>query len=84
MVATESPTFSCDECGKVYRWKQQLAGRKVRCKCGELMLVDEPPRGIIAEGLAAMSNAHAADEEADATEQRTSTGFMHLLTWWWR
>src|SRR5688572_8139616 len=26
--------FSCDACGKTYAWKAQLAGKKVKCKCG--------------------------------------------------
>ncbi len=31
--------FSCTTCGKQYRWKPELAGRKVRCKCGAAMNV---------------------------------------------
>jgi|SRR5581483_10185468 len=36
--------FSCDGCGKTYRWKPELAGRKARCKCGSVMVCpkDEP------------------------------------------
>lgn len=33
--------FGCDECGKRYRWKEQLAGKKVKCKCGHVMRVPE-------------------------------------------
>ena len=29
--------FSCDACGKSYRWKPELAGRKAKCKCGAVM-----------------------------------------------
>lgn len=33
--------FGCDECGKSYRWKEPLAGKKVKCKCGHVMRVPE-------------------------------------------
>ena len=26
--------FSCDACGKQYSWKPELAGKRVKCKCG--------------------------------------------------
>src|SRR5688500_3759430 len=30
--------FPCASCGRRYRWKQQLAGRKVKCACGGEMI----------------------------------------------
>src|SRR5688572_18506605 len=30
--------FACEICGRKYRWKPALAGRKVKCACGEEML----------------------------------------------
>jgi DNA-directed RNA polymerase subunit RPC12/RpoP len=82
MIATESPTFSCDECGKTYRWKQELAGRKVRCKCGERLIVDGPPRGLIAEGFAAIQEHQSRDEEL--TTPALSSTFIGRLTGWWK
>src|SRR4051794_13053751 len=29
--------FSCDGCGRMYRWKSELAGCKVKCRCGQVM-----------------------------------------------
>jgi hypothetical protein len=29
--------FTCDICGKAYRWKPELAGRRVKCACGRVM-----------------------------------------------
>lgn len=29
--------FACDGCGKQYNWKPELAGRKVKCGCGQVM-----------------------------------------------
>ena len=30
-------TFSCDQCGKEYKWRPEFAGRKVKCKCRFVM-----------------------------------------------
>ncbi len=34
--------FKCDACGKSYAWKPELAGKKVRCKCGGVVVVPKP------------------------------------------
>ena len=31
--------FSCDACGKTYTWKPELAGKRVKCKCGQPMSI---------------------------------------------
>src|SRR3954468_2807033 len=37
-------TFNCSACKKQYRWKPELAGKKVKCKCGQVMTAPaEPP-----------------------------------------
>ena len=38
MGAVAVGQFSCDTCGKSYRWKPEIAGRKAKCKCGAVML----------------------------------------------
>ena len=35
--------FSCEICGRKYKWKAALAGRKVKCACGEEMLYPATP-----------------------------------------
>src|SRR5262245_48172536 len=37
MAQVEEAKFSCQSCGKSYRWKPELAGKKVKCKCGAVM-----------------------------------------------
>src|SRR5262245_19522245 len=37
MAQVEEAKFSCQSCGAKYRWKPELAGRKVKCKCGAVM-----------------------------------------------
>jgi len=39
MGSTTSGKFSCDGCGKSYAWKAELAGRRVKCKCGHVVTV---------------------------------------------
>lgn len=33
--------FSCDSCGKSYSWKPELAGKRVKCKCGQPLRVPQ-------------------------------------------
>ncbi len=37
-----SDKVRCPACGKAYRWKDDLAGRKVKCKCGEVFRMTAP------------------------------------------
>ncbi len=41
--ADSSIQFGCDACGKQYTWEPQLAGRRVRCKCGQVVVVPSSP-----------------------------------------
>jgi len=45
MAGSDDPRIECAQCGKVYRWKPELAGKKVKCACGNKISVprqDEP------------------------------------------
>src|SRR5438552_17401640 len=54
MSSTAAGRFSCDGCGKTYAWKAELAGKRVKCKCGQAMtvpsedpaLAEAPPEGF--------------------------------------
>jgi hypothetical protein len=35
--------FSCTGCNRSYTWKTELAGRRVKCKCGQVMTVPHAP-----------------------------------------
>jgi hypothetical protein len=43
-MPSNSPKFTCASCGKEYRWKPEIAGRKARCKCGQTLTVPTAPR----------------------------------------
>ena len=40
MAGSSDERIVCPSCGKQYRWKEELVGRKVRCKCGEAITVE--------------------------------------------
>lgn len=39
MSSVDEATFACSSCGRSFRWKPDLAGRKVKCKCGATLTV---------------------------------------------
>lgn len=43
MAADSGPTFSCSGCGRQFRWKPELAGRHVKCPCGQVMTAPSEP-----------------------------------------
>lgn len=62
--------FACEGCGKRYRWKPELAGRKVRCKCGQIMRVPQQSPG---EEQAREYEIDLADLEPRADQGQTSS-----------
>src|SRR5258705_10557170 len=43
MSTTNAATFACETCGKSYRWRPDFNGKKLKCACGNVMLVTAPP-----------------------------------------
>jgi hypothetical protein len=46
-MSGDAGRFSCSECGRKFIWRIELAGKRVKCKCGEMMHVpkDDPSGG---------------------------------------
>src|SRR5262245_9909625 len=44
-MADSGARFPCPACGKSYRWKQKLAGLKVKCCCGHVMIAPKDTSG---------------------------------------
>jgi hypothetical protein len=42
-MSSNSPKFTCASCGKEFRWKPEIAGRKAKCKCGQTLTVPATP-----------------------------------------
>src|SRR5688500_6773473 len=39
MSELDGPKFACAACGREFRWKPELAGKKAKCKCGAVVAV---------------------------------------------
>ena len=62
---TADATFSCPECSKRYRWKAELAGRRVRCGCqAAIQVPDAPP----------LDDAYDLADDPDETESCPGCG----------
>jgi len=70
MASGGSGRFVCDGCKRSYSWKPELAGKRVKCKCGHVMTVpQEPPKPEVEEdALYAL-----ADVEEKAAKSQTVT-----------
>lgn len=65
MIAQQVIAVACAQCGRKYQWKDQLAGRKVLCKCGgEFIMPRQAPP--------AQSCASTAVDEPAATSTATA------------
>src|SRR5256885_10013264 len=66
MSQVEEARFTCETCGKSYRWKPEFAGRKVKCKCGYVMTAPAAPPGGDEPDLDALYDLADAGKEAAA------------------
>src|SRR4051812_38319331 len=44
METVDQAKFTCESCGKSYKWKPEFAGKKVKCKCGFVMTAPKAPK----------------------------------------
>jgi hypothetical protein len=51
MSQVDEARFVCEGCKKTYRWKPELAGKKVKCKCGAVMTCPAQEPGAAPEDL---------------------------------
>src|SRR2546429_5041003 len=77
MSSTAAGRFSCEGCGKTYAWKAEIAGKRVKCKCGRAMtvpsedpaLAEAPPEGF--EDLYALAEGPAVQPVTPPAFTRT-------------
>ena len=63
--------FSCPNCDKRYRWKHELGGRHVRCKCGQTLRVPEMP------GSPVVIKSHSGQKVAAGRSSAAGHDTMH-------
>src|SRR6476659_7107296 len=62
METMDQSKFSCQSCGKSYKWKPEFAGRKVKCKCGFVMTA--PKSAPVAPKAKQQEEDHGPDLDA--------------------
>jgi hypothetical protein len=65
----ETGMITC-QCGRQFRWKQELAGRKARCKCGQVLTVPATPEEAPVDDLYALADE---DQPAAAAAMKPAT-----------
>ena len=43
MPTTTEVKFSCNQCGREFRWKPEIAGKQAKCKCGATVTIPKSP-----------------------------------------
>lgn len=88
------PAIQCPTCQKEYRWKPELAGKRVQCKCGELIdvpieepqtektdlydLVDEPVART-SQGVVDLQSAAVSSAVALADDNRFACPYCNEI-----
>ncbi|HEX7009267.1 MAG TPA: hypothetical protein VF184_04755, partial [Phycisphaeraceae bacterium] len=75
MAQAPQGQITCSHCGRVYKWKPEIAGRKVVCKCGQKMRIPAEPSD---QAQSAGSSSSPAQEpstyELAVSESHPSSG----------
>ena len=66
MSVAGNARFACEECGKSYAWKPELAGKRAKCKCGRLMEVPASPPEPETPPEPSFDDLYALAEQASA------------------
>src|SRR5258708_17434022 len=75
MGTSEPSSFDCQACGKQYRWKAELAGKRVKCKCGAPLTVPKAPASEVAVPIAVASDDPFAEALASAAAAEEAGGY---------
>ena len=77
MESVDQGKFSCEKCGKSYKWKPELAGKKVKCKCGQIMAApaEEPVAAEPEVDLDGLYELAAEEKKASKRQREEPVGF---------
>lgn len=65
--------FTCGACGKQFRWKPELAGRSVKCKCETTIRVPAEAGGVAQPKVAAATSAAPVGVAAPTARRSTAS-----------
>ena len=75
MGESNGPKFTCAACGREFRWKPELAGKKAKCKCGATVTVPKTaPSAAPAPAPAEDDPFEMADEPEPITPRPLRSG----------
>lgn len=75
MAQAPQGQITCSHCGRVYKWKPEIAGRKVVCKCGQKMRIPaEPSDQVQSSGSSSSPAQEPSTYELAASESHPSSG----------
>ena len=64
MPEITGPKFACASCGKEYKWKPELAGKKGKCKCGGVLSIPPEPPDEPEPGVDAFDDLYGVTDDA--------------------
>jgi hypothetical protein len=64
MSEITGPKFACASCGKEYKWKPELAGKKGKCKCGGVLSIPAEEPGQDAEPEPSLDDLYDISDDA--------------------
>lgn len=67
LAETQPTNIKCNACGAKYRWSEKLAGKRVKCKCGETLSFPKTPQGV---SSSASKNAAKADKPSKSSKPK--------------
>jgi len=81
---SEGGLFQCPNCGEQRVWLERLAGQRVRCSCGAMVVVPAEPGGVVAiAGVAKVPPAGRGGAipyaSAKAGDEKPASPYAHLL-----
>lgn len=74
MGQADDARFGCAACGKSYRWKPELSGRKVKCTCGHVMIAPSEIRPAGEEELIPLAGEPVSAQTVHGSQILAATG----------
>lgn len=79
MEQVMEPKFSCAGCGKTFRWKPEIAGKKAKCGCGTSIMVPANAPGVAKPKLVVTTTVAAKKVAIPITAVRKKPALQPVL-----